>query len=135
MAQRNQHVDSETLALRLHEQLGRESTRVNFATVFLALIAAVAPLMGLLGTVVGMINTFQAITLYGTGDPQTMAGGISQALITTVLGLIVAVPAVLLHGLVAARGKAVVEVLKQQCVLLTGDQTEREHRQQEGAGT
>ena len=135
VAQNTAHVDSETLALRLHEQLEREGTRVNFLTVFLALIAAVAPLMGLLGTVVGMINTFQAITLYGTGDPQTMAGGISQALITTVLGLIVAVPAVLLHGLVAARGKAVVEVLKQQCVLLTGDQTEREHRQQEGAGT
>lgn len=129
VAQKNQHVDSETLALRLHEQLEREGTRVNFMTVFIALIAAVAPLMGLLGTVVGMINTFQAITLYGTGDPQTMAGGISQALITTVLGLIVAVPAVLLHGLVAARGKAVVEVLKQQCVLLTGDQTEREHQQ------
>ena len=128
VAHNNQHVDSETLALRLHEQLGRENTRVNFMTVFIALIAAVAPLMGLLGTVVGMINTFQAITLYGTGDPQTMAGGISQALITTVLGLIVAVPAVLLHGLVAARGKAVVEVLKQQCVLLTGDQTEREHQ-------
>ena len=119
--QDNREQDAETLAQRLHERVAKESGRVNRFTIFLAIIAAVAPLMGLLGTVVGMINTFQAITLYGTGDPQTMAGGISQALITTVLGLIVAVPAVLLHALVSARGKAVVNVLRQHSAALTGD--------------
>ena len=119
--QTHQARDPETLAQHLHAQLGREATRVHRFTVFLAIIAAVAPLMGLLGTVVGMINTFQAITLYGTGDPQTMAGGISQALITTVLGLVVAVPAVLLHALVNARGRGVVNRLKAHAARLAGD--------------
>ncbi len=113
--------DPETLAMRLHDRVSKESGRIHRFSVFLAIIAAVAPLMGLLGTVVGMINTFQAITLYGTGDPQTMAGGISQALITTVLGLIVAVPAVLLHALVSARGKRLVNRLQQHSAALTGD--------------
>lgn len=119
--QANRGRDPETLAQHLHAQVARESTRVHRFTVFLAIIAAVAPLMGLLGTVVGMINTFQAITLYGTGDPQTMAGGISQALITTVLGLVVAVPAVLLHAIVSARGRAVVQQLNRHAARLTGD--------------
>ncbi len=113
--------DPEVLAMRLHDRVSKESGRIHRFTIFLAIIAAVAPLMGLLGTVVGMINTFQAITLYGTGDPQTMAGGISQALITTVLGLVVAVPAVLLHALVSARGKGLVNRLQQQSAALTGD--------------
>ena len=113
--------DPEILAMRLHDRVSKESGRIHRFTIFLAIIAAVAPLMGLLGTVVGMINTFQAITLYGTGDPQTMAGGISQALITTVLGLVVAVPAVLLHALVSARGKGLVNRLQQQSAALTGD--------------
>jgi biopolymer transport protein ExbB len=125
--QQNQHVDSETLEMRLHERVQKENSRVHRFTVFLAIIAAVAPLMGLLGTVVGMINTFQAITLYGTGDPQTMAGGISQALITTVLGLVVAVPAVLLHAMVSGRGKSVVNVLKQQSAALTGDRLQAQN--------
>ena len=119
--QDSQRVDPETLQLRLHDQLARESARIRRFTIFLAIIAAVAPLMGLLGTVVGMINTFQAITLYGTGDPQTMAGGISQALITTVLGLVVAVPAVLLHAVVNARARSLVNLLTQQVAILTGD--------------
>lgn len=123
----NKQLDSESLELRLHDQLNKETARVNRFTVFLGIIAAVAPLMGLLGTVVGMINTFQAITLYGTGDPQTMAGGISQALITTVLGLIVAVPAVLLHAMVMARGRSVVNVLQQHRAALTGDKISTEH--------
>jgi biopolymer transport protein ExbB len=74
----------------------------------------VAPLMGLLGTVTGMINTFQAITLYGAGDPQIMAGGISQALVTTVLGLLVAIPLTLLYTLVSSRAKRIIHVLEEQ---------------------
>lgn len=132
--QDNAHTDSETLEMRLHDRVVKESGRVNRFTVFLAIIAAVAPLMGLLGTVVGMINTFQAITLYGTGDPQTMAGGISQALITTVLGLVVAVPAVLLHTVVAARGKKVIELLRQHMALLLGDRLQEQAREDAAVG-
>jgi biopolymer transport protein ExbB len=66
-------------------------------------LAAVAPLLGLLGTVTGMINTFQTITLYGTGDPRMMSGGISEALITTQLGLAVAVPIMILHHILERR--------------------------------
>jgi len=117
----NAHADPETLEMRLHDRVAKETGRIQRFLVFLAIIAAVAPLMGLLGTVVGMINTFQAITLYGTGDPQTMAGGISQALITTVLGLVVAVPAVLLNAVVSARAKRVINRLRQQKALLLGD--------------
>lgn len=126
--QDNRHADAETLALRLHDRLSKESARIQRFSVFLGIIASVAPLMGLLGTVVGMINTFQAITLYGTGDPQTMAGGISQALITTVLGLVVAVPAVLLNAVVSARAKAVIQVLRQQMALLLGESLEQQFR-------
>ena len=80
----------------------------------LKIIAAVAPLMGLLGTVTGMIITFQAITIFGAGDPKAMAGGISGALITTVLGLLVAIPTVLMHTMVSARSKKVIHVLEEQ---------------------
>ena len=73
-----------------------------------------APLLGLLGTVTGMIATFQAITQYGTGDPKMMADGISQALVTTVLGLVAAIPLLFLHSLVAARSKALIQLLEQQ---------------------
>ncbi|MBF0455517.1 MAG: MotA/TolQ/ExbB proton channel family protein [Magnetococcales bacterium] len=78
------------------------------------LLAAIAPLLGLLGTVIGMIVTFQAISLFGTGDPKLMAGGISQALVTTTLGLIVAVPLLFLHTLVVSRSRALVRILEQQ---------------------
>lgn len=127
--QRFSQLDAENLEMKLHELLAAETQRVNRFSVFLAIIAAVAPLLGLLGTVVGMINTFQAITLYGTGDPQTMAGGISQALITTVLGLLVAVPAVLLHAWVNARGRVVSNIYQQQLAVLLGDRSESAHQQ------
>jgi biopolymer transport protein ExbB len=68
------------------------SASVEKGVSWIKFFAAVAPLLGLLGTVIGMIETFQAITLFGTGDPKQMAGGISQALVTTMLGLIVAAP-------------------------------------------
>ena len=81
---------------------------------FIKIISMVAPLLGLLGTVIGMIVTFQAITLFGTGDPKTMAGGISQALITTVLGLVVAIPTVLLHYFVNSRAQGIMQILNEQ---------------------
>ncbi len=110
----NPKADVETLELKLGEALLRESPRLGRRVMLLKIIAAVAPLMGLLGTVTGMIITFQAITLFGTGDPKLMAGGISQALVTTVLGLCVAIPTVLLHTLVASRSKSILQVLEEQ---------------------
>lgn len=110
----NRSVDHETLELKLDEAILREVPLLERWQSWIKVLAAVAPLLGLLGTVVGMIRTFQAITLFGTGDPKLMAGGISQALVTTVLGLIVAIPLVLLHSLVASRSKMLVEILEEQ---------------------
>jgi len=110
----NKATDTETLELKLSEAIFKETPALNRALLFIKIIAVVAPLMGLLGTVTGMIQTFQAITLYGTGDPKLMAGGISQALVTTVLGLTVAIPMTLLHTLVSGRSKRIVQVLQEQ---------------------
>ena len=75
-----------------------------------------APLLGLLGTVVGMIETFQSITLFGTGDPKLMAGGISQALVTTMLGLIAAVPLLFIHNILESRSRAITQVYEEQAI-------------------
>ncbi len=103
--------DSESLAIRLDEQLAEESSRLNRGLPTVAVLAAVSPLLGLLGTVTGMIETFQSITLFGTGDPKLMSGGISQALVTTQLGLAVAIPLVLFHSLLVGRANRLVERL------------------------
>lgn len=110
----NKSVDVETLELKLDEAILKDAPAVERGLPIIKVISVVAPLMGLLGTVTGMINTFQAITLYGTGDPKIMAGGISQALVTTVLGLVVAIPMTLLYTLVAARARRIVHVLEEQ---------------------
>ncbi|MFA5678074.1 MAG: MotA/TolQ/ExbB proton channel family protein [Pseudomonas sp.] len=106
--------DLETLELKLDEAILRETPALDRGNALIKLLAAVAPLLGLLGTVTGMIVTFQAITLFGTSDPKLMAGGISQALVTTVLGLVVAIPLLFLHATLAARSKALTQVLEQQ---------------------
>ncbi len=114
----------ETLELKLGEAVLRELPRVNRGLSALKIVAAVAPLMGLLGTVTGMIVTFQAITLFGAGDPKLMAGGISQALVTTVLGLVVAIPMLLLHNLLQSRADLISHLLQQQGVALVAEQAE-----------
>lgn len=103
----NPQSDSESLELKLSEAVLKETPSLNSWLMLVKIIAVVAPLLGLLGTVTGMIQTFQAITLYGAGDPQLMAGGISQALVTTVLGLVVAIPAVLLHSSAAGAARRI----------------------------
>ena len=110
----NREVDIETLQLKMGEAVLQEMPAITRNIALIQVISVVAPLMGLLGTVIGMILTFQAITLYGTGDPKTMAGGISTALMTTVLGLCVAIPTVLLHSLVHQRSRSVIHVLDEQ---------------------
>ena len=104
----------DTLELKLDEAILRETPALERWQGLIKLLAAVAPLLGLLGTVTGMIATFQAITQYGSGDPKLMADGISQALVTTVLGLLAAIPLLFLHSLVAARSKALIQLLEQQ---------------------
>jgi biopolymer transport protein ExbB len=122
----NKNADTETLELKMSEAIFKETPALNRALLFIKIISVVAPLMGLLGTVTGMIQTFQAITLYGTGDPKLMAGGISQALVTTVLGLTVAIPMVLLHTLVSGRSRRIVQVLQEQSAGILAEHAERQ---------
>ena len=122
----NPNANTETLELKLSEAVLKETLSLNRSLMFLKVIAVVAPLMGLLGTVTGMIVTFQAITLFGTGDPKLMAGGISQALVTTVLGLCVAIPTVFLHTLTVIRSKRITHVLEEQATGMVAERSERE---------
>lgn len=110
----NPDADVETLELKMDEAILRETGPMEAGLSFLKMLYVIAPLMGLLGTVVGMISTFQAITLFGTGDPKMMAGGISQALVTTVLGLCVAIPLTFLHSILQARAKTLIQMLEEQ---------------------
>jgi biopolymer transport protein ExbB len=115
LAARTQPVTgTENLSLQLDEAIMRELPRLTRGEALVKLLAAVAPLLGLLGTVVGMIVTFQSISLFGTGDPKLMADGISQALVTTALGLIVAIPLLFLHSLVSSRSKVLIHILDEQ---------------------
>jgi len=118
-------LDIDALELKMGEAVLREVPHINRHLPLLKIIAAVAPLMGLLGTVTGMIITFQAITLFGAGDPRLMAGGISQALITTVLGLSVAIPTLLLHNLVSGRAKAMTDILQHEAVAVVAAKAEQ----------
>lgn len=110
----NQSVDAETLELKLDEAILRETPKVDRGVNLIKMFAAIAPLMGLLGTVIGMIMTFQTIMLFGTGDPKIMAGNISLALVTTALGLICALPLILIHSIVAGKSKSVLQKLDEQ---------------------
>ncbi len=110
----NPDADIETLELKLDEAILRETAPIETGLSFIKVLYVVAPLLGLLGTVVGMIATFQMITLFGTGDPRMMAGGISTALVTTVLGLVVAIPLTLLHSFLQGKAKALIQVLEEQ---------------------
>ena len=122
--ERNTEEDTETLEMRLGEALLAERPKIERYLGTVKVISAVAPLMGLMGTVIGMIATFQSITLFGTSDPKTMAGGISQALVTTVEGLTVAIPTVLLYAIASARAAALVNTLKHQTAGLIAERME-----------
>ncbi|MEM7466546.1 MAG: MotA/TolQ/ExbB proton channel family protein [Pseudomonadota bacterium] len=113
-AQDNKSADTESLELKLDEAILKETPKINSGLSLLKIIAMVAPLLGLLGTVTGMIIVFQAITIYGAGDPKAMAGGISSALVTTVLGLLVAIPTLLLHTMLNGKAKKLLHVLEEQ---------------------
>jgi len=123
----NEHdaMDTESLELKIDEAILKEVPKLEKYHSIIKVFAAVAPLLGLLGTVVGMIVTFQALTLFGTGDPKLMAGGISQALVTTMLGLIVAIPLVFLHSVLTSWSGTLIEVLEEQSAGLIARHAER----------
>jgi len=120
----NRGADTETIELKLSEAALKEMPGLTKGLLFIKVISVVAPLMGLLGTVTGMIKTFQVITLYGAGDPKMMAGGISQALFTTVLGLVVAIPMVLLHTIVSGQSRKIVNIIQSQSAGLIAEHSE-----------
>ena len=123
--EQNRQADAETLELKLDEAVMKETAHLERFIWVIKVISVVAPLMGLLGTVIGMIQTFQAITLFGAGDPKMMAGGISVALVTTMLGLIVAIPLVVLHAGVASSAKRIIDVLDEQSAGLIATRSEQ----------
>ncbi|GAB2687593.1 MotA/TolQ/ExbB proton channel family protein [Aliiglaciecola aliphaticivorans] len=123
---KDEHPNADTEALELHltEAILAEVPKLGRFLTLVKMISVVAPLGGLLGTVTGMIVTFQQITLFGTGDPKIMAGGISSALITTVLGLVVAIPTTLLYALLNTQSKNIVAILQEQAAGVIAERAE-----------
>jgi len=117
--------DIDTLELKLAEAIMAERPAIEQGIGFIKIISVIAPLAGLLGTVTGMIVTFQMITLYGTGDPKLMAGGISQALVTTVLGLLVAIPTSLLHSFTQSSARGIISILEEQSTGILAEKAEK----------
>ena len=122
----NKNSDAENLELKLDEAILKETPKIESGINVVKIFAAIAPLLGLLGTVVGMIGTFQSITLFGTGDPKIMAGDISMALVTTAMGLIAAIPLILAHSIVAGRSKSIVHILDEQAAGIVAAHSEKE---------
>jgi biopolymer transport protein ExbB len=123
--QESRGVDTETLELKIDASILKDMPRLQRGLQALRVLAVIAPLLGLLGTVTGLIETFQSITLFGTGDPRLMAGGISQALITTMLGLTVAIPLLLLHSLLLSKSKRLLSLLEEQSAGIIAMHAER----------
>jgi len=124
----NRSTDVETLELKLDEGILKEIPGLERGNTLIKVVSVAAPLLGLLGTVTGMIQTFEVITLFGGGDPKLMANGISMALVTTVIGLCVAIPLVLLHSIVSGRSAALIQVLEEQSAGLIAARAERGER-------
>jgi biopolymer transport protein ExbB len=120
--------EEELLQLKLDEAVLAEMPALERGNGVIKLLAATSPLLGLLGTVTGMILTFQAISLFGTGDPKLMAGGISQALVTTVLGLVVAIPLLFSHSVIAYMSRSMIQRLDEQCAGVLARTAEQQER-------
>ena len=122
--EQNRGAEIETLELKLDEQILRESPRIERLNDIVKVLSSVSPLLGLLGTVVGMIITFTAITIYGAGDPKLMAGGISVALMTTVFGLVSAIPLLLVHAIISSMARGNQQILDEQAAGLIAEKAE-----------
>ncbi|MEM7386273.1 MAG: MotA/TolQ/ExbB proton channel family protein [Verrucomicrobiota bacterium] len=123
--------DSERRILeeRLYEKLLEMRPKLERFLPFLAVTAAAAPLMGLLGTVMGMIKTFKLINIFGTGDPKPLSAGISEALVTTELGLVVAIPVLIIHGLLVRMAKGRIGRLEGTAMAFLNGLSERGERE------
>ena len=123
----NKDTDTETLELHLGEAISAEIPRLSRGINWIKIISVVAPLLGLLGTVTGMIDVFETMSLFGTGDPKLMAGGISQALITTVLGLVAAIPCVFLHTMTNNKSRDLIQILQERATGILARKAEEQH--------
>lgn len=126
--QANSHADTETLELHLGEAISNEIPRLSKGINWIKIISVVAPLLGLLGTVTGMIDVFETMSLFGTGDPKLMAGGISQALVTTVLGLVAAIPCVFLHTMTNNKSRELIQILQERATGILARKAEEEYQ-------
>src|SRR5690606_41661328 len=111
----------EVIELRISDSLLRVMARLERYQAFLRLAVAAGPLLGLIGTVIGMIITFESITASGASDPKLMAQGIGQAMIATVLGLGVAIPLLFINTGLASLSRSVIQVLEEQSNRLLAD--------------
>ncbi|MBV55756.1 MAG: MotA/TolQ/ExbB proton channel family protein [Pseudohongiellaceae bacterium] len=125
VAEANPASDTETLELKLGEAILHETPSLESLLTIIKMIATIAPLGGLLGTVTGMIVVFQQITVYGAGDPTIMAGGISSALMTTVLGIVVAIPTIFIHTVLKSRSDSIIHILEEQATGMIAAKAER----------
>jgi len=125
VAESNPNADTETLELKLGEAILQETPALESLLTLIKMVATIAPLGGLLGTVTGMITVFQQITVYGAGDPTIMAGGISVALMTTVLGICVAIPTIFMHTVVKSRSDNIIHILEEQATGMIAQKAER----------
>ena len=124
--EKNKNTDTETLELHLGEAIISEVPKLTTGINWIKIISVVAPLLGLLGTVTGMIDVFETMSLFGTGDPKLMAGGISQALITTVLGLVAAIPCVFLHTMTNNRSRHLIQILEERATGILARKAEQQ---------
>lgn len=116
-----EHMDEprEVVEEAMYESVLTTRLKLQGMLPFIAICAASAPLLGLLGTVTGIINTFKLITVFGSGDVKSLSGGISEALITTKFGLIVAIPSLLLHAFLSRKAKGVTDQMEKSAVSFT----------------
>jgi biopolymer transport protein ExbB len=124
VAESNPNVDTDTLELKLGEAILQETPALERMLTIIKIISTIAPLMGLLGTVTGMIQVFQQITVYGAGDPTIMAGGISMALMTTVQGIVAAIPCILMHAWVKSKSDNIIHIMEEQATGIIAKKSE-----------
>jgi biopolymer transport protein ExbB len=120
--------NAEVVELRISEAVLREVPKLERYQSFLSLAVAAGPLLGLVGTVIGMIITFQSITESGSGDPKLMAAGIGQAMIATVLGLGIAVPLLFVNAALKARSRQIIQILDEQSTGLLAERLEKSRK-------
>ena len=124
IAEQDKNADTETLELKMAEQILKERPTIEGLNWVLKIVSVVAPLMGLFGTIIGMIETFTMITLFGTGDPKTMASGISVALVTTWLGLMVAIPTTFMYATVNNFAKGILGTIEESSTGMVAKRSE-----------